>query len=129
MNAYRNGAVIALAVGGLLGGCKKDSTSGSSTQDKPAPTTPAAPGSAAPAPGSAAPAPGSAAVAPGSAAAGEKVAKVHCTGINDCSGKGACKTAKNDCTGKNTCKGLGFVDVPEQECKDKGGTIATNVGM
>ena len=48
---------------------------------------------------------------------------MHCAGVNDCKGKGGCKTAKNACKGQNGCKGQSFVDTTEQECKDKGGTI------
>ena len=116
MNAYQNGAIIALAVGSLLAGaCSKDEkkdeskpsaqTTTNPTNDKQG-ATPTMP-----------------------AATGEKTAKVHCTGINACTGQGACKTPKNECAGKNACKGQGFVDVTEEECKSKGGTVATNVGM
>lgn len=63
---------------------------------------------------------------PGSA---EKTAKVHCTGINDCSGKSECKTAANDCAGNNACKGQGFLDMSDDECKAKGGTVMANAGM
>lgn len=29
--------------------------------------------------------------------------KVHCEGVNECKGKGACKSATNECKGKNEC--------------------------
>ena len=55
---------------------------------------------------------------------GEQTAKVHCSGINECKGHGACKTANNACAGQNGCKGQSFVNVEsEQDCKDKGGTV------
>ena len=104
MNTYQHGALIVIAVGGLLAGaCKKDEPKPS---QQPTMTTSGKPSTATPPAGSMAP--------------GEKTAKVHCTGINECSGQGACKTAKNDCADKNSCKGQGFIDVTEQECKDKG---------
>jgi len=30
-----------------------------------------------------------------------------CRGMNDCKGKGGCRTALNACAGKNECKGMG----------------------
>lgn len=33
--------------------------------------------------------------------------KASCKGMNDCKGKGGCKTSDNGCKGKNTCKGKG----------------------
>lgn len=58
----------------------------------------------------------------------EKVAAVHCMGINSCKGQGSCKTAQNACKGQNSCKGQGFVDVASpDECTAKGGT--TLAGM
>jgi hypothetical protein len=30
-----------------------------------------------------------------------------CKGLNECKGKGGCKTDNNDCAGKNECKGKG----------------------
>jgi hypothetical protein len=62
-------------------------------------------------------------------ATAEKVAKVHCTGVNDCTGKGACKSAANACAGKNACKGQGFIDLTDEDCKAKGGTIMAGAGM
>lgn len=58
-------------------------------------------------------------------AAAEATAKVHCQGINECGGKGACKTATNECAGKNSCKGQGWVEAASaEECTSKGGTVA-----
>jgi hypothetical protein len=30
-----------------------------------------------------------------------------CKGMNECKGKGGCRTDANDCAGKNECKGKG----------------------
>jgi len=47
---------------------------------------------------------------------------VRCAGLNECKGKGACKSAQNDCKGKNACKGKGFMETKSmQECTQKGG--------
>jgi uncharacterized membrane protein len=51
-------------------------------------------------------------------------AKVHCTGVNSCAGKGSCHSASNSCAGKNGCHGKGWVEMSEKECKDKGGKVA-----
>jgi hypothetical protein len=60
------------------------------------------------------------AVAEEAAAAG-----VHCTGVNECKGHGACKTAENACKGQNACKGKGVVDAAsKEECESKGGKVA-----
>ena len=56
------------------------------------------------------------------AASAKDTAKVHCAGVNACSGKGGCKSADNDCKGKNGCKGKGWVEMSADECKAKGGT-------
>lgn len=50
-------------------------------------------------------------------------AKVHCYGINECSGKGACHTASHACAGKNSCKGKGWVLKTQQECESAGGKV------
>src|SRR5215475_7584569 len=52
-----------------------------------------------------------------------KEAKVKCSGINSCKGKGACAGASNSCSGKNACKGKGWTEVSAKECKDKKGTV------
>ena len=53
-----------------------------------------------------------------------KEAKVKCSGINSCKGKGACHSASNGCSGQNGCKGKGWVETSAKECKAKKGTIA-----
>ena len=58
--------------------------------------------------------------------AGEKTAKVHCSGVNACKGHGACKSEANACAGKNGCKGHGWVELTEDECKAKGGTVVAS---
>jgi hypothetical protein len=50
--------------------------------------------------------------------------KVSCQGVNDCKGKGGCKSATNDCKGKNECKGKGIMKMSEKDCTGKGGTVA-----
>ena len=50
-------------------------------------------------------------------------AKVKCSGINECKGKGSCHTATNECAGKNGCKGKGWVKVSAAECTEKGGSV------
>ena len=54
---------------------------------------------------------------------GDKMAKVHCKGVNECKGHGACKSEANACSGQNGCKGQGFVEMNEKDCKDKGGSV------
>jgi hypothetical protein len=56
-------------------------------------------------------------------AAGEKTAKVQCSGVNACKGHGACKSEANACAGKNGCAGHGWVELTEDECKAKNGKI------
>ena len=51
--------------------------------------------------------------------------KVKCSGINDCKGKGACKSATSSCKGMNDCKGKGWVETSDKECKAKKGTVVT----
>lgn len=67
-------------------------------------------------------------LASGVAYADEKEGKttektVKCVGVNDCKGKGSCKSAKNDCKGENACKGQSFSEMTEQACLDKGGKV------
>lgn len=50
-------------------------------------------------------------------------AKVKCSGINSCKGKGACGMAKHDCAGKNACKGQGWMKTSKAECDAKGGKV------
>jgi len=49
---------------------------------------------------------------------------VHCAGVNECSGQGACGGADHSCKGQNGCKGKGWVEMTEAECLAKGGTVA-----
>jgi hypothetical protein len=65
-----------------------------------------------------------AAATPGVANA-KDTAKVKCSGINSCKGKGACKSATSSCKGMNDCKGKGWVESSEKECKTKKGTVVT----
>ena len=50
-------------------------------------------------------------------------AKVKCSGINACKGKGACATKTHACAGHNACKGKGWVKVSAAECAEKKGTV------
>lgn len=59
----------------------------------------------------------------GSHGEGKEEAKVHCYGVNECKGKGACSTAEHNCGGKNACKGKGWIPLTEEECKAKGGEV------
>ena len=44
--------------------------------------------------------------------------KHACKGLNDCKGKGGCKTDKNACKGQNECKGQGgCATAAKHECK------------
>ena len=52
-----------------------------------------------------------------------KEAKVRCSGVNACKGKGECSSAKNACAGTNECKGKGVIATTAKECKDKKGTV------
>jgi hypothetical protein len=53
-----------------------------------------------------------------------KTDMVKCAGLNECKGKGACKSAMNECKGKNACKGKGFMETKSiKECGDKGGKV------
>jgi hypothetical protein len=57
------------------------------------------------------------------AAQPEKVAKVHCGGVNTCKGQSGCMTEKSACAGQNGCKGQGWIDLPAEECQAKGGKV------
>src|SRR5258708_37419661 len=49
---------------------------------------------------------------------------VHCGGINEWKGKGACAGADNACKYKNSCKGQGYLQTKtEKDCLDKGGKV------
>ena len=67
-------------------------------------------------------------LASGIAYAAEKEGKtaektVKCVGVNDCKGKGSCKSAKNDCKGQNACKGQSFAELTQKACLEKGGKV------
>lgn len=99
-NPVRTGTMIALTAASLFAAAcssKKDEPKPSTTETKPADKA---------------------------KPADEKTAKIHCQGVNDCKGKGGCKSTANACAGQNGCKGKGFVDVAsEEDCKTKGGTV------
>ena len=65
---------------------------------------------------------GASMMAPTTAAAGEE-AKVHCVGVNTCSGTSDCATATSSCAGQNSCKGQGFVAMTASQCEKIGGTV------
>lgn len=50
-----------------------------------------------------------------------EIAKGQCHGVNECKGKGECKTAASSCEGKNACKGKGWVSMSQADCDTKGG--------
>ena len=109
-----HGMMIAMTAGALFAGaCKKSDDAKGSTGARPAPAAAAATPTT----------PGAAATPASATAPGEKVAKVHCGGVNACKGQGGCKSAANACKGQNGCKGQSFIEATEQECKDKGGQV------
>ncbi len=46
-----------------------------------------------------------------------EVKKIHCEGVNECKGHGACSGKDNGCAGKNGCKGQGFLELTAEECE------------
>lgn len=102
----RTGTMIALAAASLFAAaCSKQTDDTGSSKPSTTETRPAGNDTKAP-------------------AGDEKTAKVHCRGINDCKGKGGCKSTANACAGQNGCKGKGFIETAsEQDCKTKGGTV------
>ena len=51
-------------------------------------------------------------------------AKVKCTGVNDCKGKGECSGDGHGCAGNNSCKGKGWITMDSAKaCTDKGGKV------
>lgn len=64
-----------------------------------------------------------ASVVPLAASADKAGDEVKCSGVNACSGKGACSSATNACAGKNGCKGKGWMKMSSKECKKKGGKV------
>ena len=67
-------------------------------------------------------------------ATSQPVSMHACKALNECKGKGGCKTASNDCRGMNACKGKGGCATSEHHsckgknaCKGQGGCkTATN---
>jgi hypothetical protein len=43
--------------------------------------------------------------------------KHSCKGVNQCKGKGGCKSGDGQCAGKNSCKGKGGCATAKHECK------------
>jgi len=108
----RTGTMIALASATLFAAACTKTKEAPPASDK-AETKEAKPAAAAPTPAAAAGAP----------AQPEKVAKVHCGGVNDCKGKSGCATAANSCAGQNGCKGQGYVELTAEDCQSKGGKV------
>jgi hypothetical protein len=51
-------------------------------------------------------------------------AKVKCSGVNDCKGKGECSQDDHGCSGNNSCKGKGWVTMDSAKaCTAKGGKV------
>jgi len=90
-------SILAAASTGLMLGAVAACGGSAPPVEAPAGDAPAADAPAAAAPAEAAPA--------DMAAAAE--GKACCKAMNECKGKGGCKTNTNDCAGKNECKGKG----------------------
>ena len=86
-------SILAAASTGLLLGAVAACGGSAPPVEAPAADAPAAPEAAAPAAAADMPA----------AAEG----KACCKAMNECNGKGGCKTDTNDCAGKNQCRGKG----------------------
>jgi hypothetical protein len=56
-----------------------------------------------------------------------EMAKGQCHGVNDCKGKGECKTVTNSCEGKNDCKGKSWLSMSKADCDTKGGNYVAKV--
>jgi hypothetical protein len=108
----RTGMMIALTSATLFAAACTKAKDGSPSSDKPEVKEAAKPAVAAPPATTTTP-----------AAQPEKVAKVHCSGINACKGQSGCKTAKNACAGQNGCKGEGYTELTAEECQAKGGKV------
>jgi len=128
MNAFQNGALIAIAAGSLFAAaCKKEEKPTPAASDKPAtsetkPTEKPADKPAETKPAVAAPDDKPTPVEK-PAATVEKTDKIHCGGVNSCAGKGGCASENNACAGKNGCGGQGWVEMTEDDCKAKNGKI------
>jgi len=108
-NSIRTGTMIALASATLFAAACTKSKDAPPPADKMEAREPAKPAAAAP--------------AAGTPAQPEKVAKVHCGGVNECKGKSGCQTANNACAGQNGCKGQGYIELTAEDCQSKGGKI------
>ena len=95
-------SILAAASTGLMLGAV--AACGGSAPPVEAPASPEAPAAEAPA---APEAPGAAAPAGDAAAMPAAEGKACCKTMNECKGKGGCKTAQNTCKGMNSCKDLG----------------------
>ena len=116
-HSIRTGTMIALASATLFAAACTKSKDNPPPADKMQAREPAKPAVAAPSDTPAA------APAAGTPAQPEKVAKIHCGGVNECKGKSGCATAKNACAGQNGCKGQGYVELTAEDCQAKGGQI------
>lgn len=131
MNAFQNGALIAIAAGSLFAAaCKKEDKPSpteakpTTSETKPTEAKPTEPKPAETQPAVAVPDDKPTPVEkPTAAATVEKTDKVHCMGINSCAGKGGCASENNACAGKNGCGGQGWVEVTEDDCKAKNGKV------
>jgi hypothetical protein len=115
-NSIRTGTMIALASATLFAAACTKSKENPPPADKMEAKEPAKPAAAAPASGDTA-APAAAPAQP------EKVAKIHCGGVNECKGKSGCHSANNACAGQNGCKGQGYIELTADECQSKGGKV------
>jgi hypothetical protein len=115
-NSIRTGTMIALASATLFAAACTKSKENPPPADKMEAREPAKPAAAAPASADTA-APAAAPAQP------EKVAKVHCGGVNECKGKSGCHSASNACAGQNGCKGQGYIELTAEDCQSKGGKI------
>jgi hypothetical protein len=109
MKPLRTGTMIALTSATLFAAActrSKDAPPADRAETKAAAAPAAQPAAAAPAAGQP-----------------EKLAKVHCGGVNDCKGKSGCMTAKNACAGQNGCKGEGYIELTADDCQAKGGKV------
>jgi hypothetical protein len=95
-------SILAAASTGLMLGAV--AACGGSAPPVEAPASPEAPAAAAPA---APEAPAAAAPTDATAMPVAAEGKACCKTMNECKGKGGCKTDTNSCAGKNECKGKG----------------------
>jgi hypothetical protein len=115
-NSIRTGTMIALASATLFAAACNKAKDSAPPADKMEAKEPAKPPAAAPAGDTAA-------AGTPAAAQPEKVAKIHCGGVNECKGKSGCHSEKNACAGQNGCKGQGYIEITADDCQAKGGKI------